>query len=92
MKRASFLVVVGLAAILAVPGVGLAQTPTTNSPTAPVTGMKPDRTTSPPELRVIKRAKEEKLRMKRTECRAKAKAEKVSLPKRPAYVKKCMSN
>ena len=77
MKRASFLVVVGLAAILAVPGVGLAQTPTTNSPTAPVTGMKPDRTTSPPELRVIKRAKEEKLRMKRTECRAKAKAEKV---------------
>ena len=92
MKRASFLVVVGLAAILAVPGVGLAQTPTTNSPTAPVTGMKPDRTTSPPELRVIKRAKEEKLRMKRTGCRAKAKAEKVSLAKRPAYVKKCMSS
>jgi len=92
MKRASFLVVAGLAAMLAVPGVGLAQTPTTNSPTAPVTGMKPDRTTSPPELRVIKRAKEEKLRMKRTECRAKAKAEKVSFRKRPAYVKKCMSN
>ena len=92
MKRASFLVVAGLVAMLAVPAVGLAQTPTTNSPTAPVTGMKPDRTTSPPELRVIKRAKEEKLRMKRTECRAQAKAEKVSLRKRPAYVKKCMSN
>ena len=92
MKRASFLVTSGLVLALAVPAVSLAQTPTTNSPTAPVTGMKPDRTTSPPEVRVIKRAKEEQLRMKRTECRAKAKAEKVSLRKRPAYVKKCMSS
>ena len=31
------------------------------------------------------------LRAKRAECRAKAKAEKVSLFKRPAYVKTCMS-
>ena len=92
MKRASILVTAGLVIALAVPAVSLAQTSTTNSPTAPVTGMKPDRTTSPPEVRVIKRAKEEKLRMKRTGCRAKAKAEKVSLAKRPAYVKKCMSS
>jgi hypothetical protein len=92
MKRASILVTSGLVIALAVPAVSLAQVPTTNSPTAPVTGMKPDRTTSPPPVRVIKRAKEERLRMKRTECRAKARAEKVSLPKRPAYVKKCMSS
>ena len=48
MKRASFLVAASLAVMLAVPAAGLAQTPTTNSPTAPVTGMKPDRTTAPP--------------------------------------------
>jgi hypothetical protein len=91
MKRASILVTAGLAMALAVPAVGLAQAPTGSGPNSAVTGMKPDRTTSPPEVRVIKRAKEEKLRKKRTECRAMAKAEKVSLPKRPAYVKKCMS-
>jgi len=91
MKRASFLVVVGLAAILAVPGVGLAQTPTTNSPTAPVTGMKPDRTTAPGGVREAMQKREAVKRQKRAECRAKAKAEKVALMKRPAYVKKCVA-
>jgi len=43
---------------------------------------------------VARRAMQEKeavQRKKRAECRAKAKAEKVSLIKRPAYVKTCMS-
>ena len=35
--------------------------------------------------------KEAVLRKKRTECRAQAKAEKVPLTKRPAYVKECVS-
>ena len=92
MKRASLLVAAGLAAMLAVPAAGMAQTPTTNSPTAPVTGMKPDRTTAPAGLREKMRSKEAVLRKKRAECRANARAEKVSLFKRPAYVKRCMKS
>ena len=92
MKRASLLVAAGLAAMLAVPAAGMAQTPTTNSPTAPVTGMKPDRTTAPAGLREKMRSKEAVLRKKRAECRANARAEKVPLFKRPAYVKRCMKS
>ena len=89
MKRASLFIVAGLAAMLAAPTVGLAQAPTSNSATAPVTGMKPDRTTAPGGLREKMMSKEAALRAKRAECRANAKAEKVPLFKRPAYVKKC---
>jgi hypothetical protein len=92
MTRASLLVAAGLAALLAVPAVGMAQTPTTNSPTAPVTGMKPDRTTAPAGLREKMRSKEAVLREKRAECRANARAEKVPLFKRPAYVKGCVKS
>jgi hypothetical protein len=92
MTRASLLVAAGLAALLAVPAVGMAQTPTTNSPTAPVTGMKPDRTTAPAGLREKMRSKEAVLREKRAECRANARAEKVPLFKRPAYVKRCVKS
>jgi hypothetical protein len=90
MKRTSLLVAAGLAAMLAVAAAGLAQTPTTNSPTAPVTGMKPDRTTAPTGVREKMQSKEAALRKKRAECRAQAKAEGVSLMKRPAYVKRCV--
>jgi hypothetical protein len=91
MKRASFLVAAGLAAILAALVASSAQTPAANSPTAPATGMKPDRTAAPKGLREAMQKKEGAKRQKRAECRAKAKAEKVSLMKRPAYVKKCMA-
>ena len=90
MKRTSLLVAAGLAAMLAVPATGLAQAPTSNSATAPVTGMKPDRTTAPNGLREKMMSKEAALRKKRAECRANARAEKVPLFKRPAYVKKCV--
>ena len=53
--------------------------------------MKPDRTTAPTGVRESMQDKEAVKRQKRAECRAKAKAEKVSLVKRPAYVKKCMA-
>jgi len=92
MKRASLLVAAGLAAMLAVPAAVMAQTPTTNSPTAPVTGMKPDRTTAPAGLGEKMRTKEAALRTQRAECRANARAEKVPLFKRPAYVKRCMKS
>ena len=92
MKRASLLVAAGLAAMLAVPATGLAQAPTSNSPTAPVTGMKPDRTTAPKGLREKMQSREAVLRQKRAECRANARAEKVPLLKRPAYVRMCVKS
>ena len=91
MKRASFLVAAGLAAVLAVPA-ALAQAPATSTQTAPVTGMKPDRTTAPRGVREKMQLRETVLRAKRADCRAKAKAEKVSLFKRPGYVKRCMKS
>ena len=90
MNRASLLVAAGLTAMLAVPLAALAQTPTSNSATAPVTGMKPDRTTAHGGLREKMMTKEAVLRAKRAECRASARAEKVPLFKRPAYVRRCV--
>jgi hypothetical protein len=90
MKRSSYLVAASLAVMLAVPAAGLAQTPTTDKPNAPVTGMKPDRTTATAATRKAMQEKEAVKRQKRAECRAKAKTEKVKLLKRPAYVKNCV--
>jgi hypothetical protein len=66
---------------------GVAQT--SPSDTAPVTGMKPDRVTGPRWLREGMAKREAVKRQRRAECRAKAKAEKVPVWKRPAYVKRC---
>jgi hypothetical protein len=89
MKRASLFVAAGLAMVLAAPVAGLAQAPNSGNPNSAVTGMKPDRTTADPAARQAMHEKEAMLRKKRADCRAKAKAEKISLVKRPAYVKKC---
>ena len=91
MKYASFLVAVSVAVMLAAPSVILAQTSTTSNSTAPVTGMKPDRTTAPVGLREAMQKREAVKRQRRADCRAKAKAEKVSLMKRPAYVNNCVA-
>ena len=91
MKNASLLIAASLAVVLAAPAAVWAQTPASNSSTAPVTGMKPDRTTAPIGIREAMKKKETVKRQKRADCRAKAKAEKVSLMKRPAYVKNCVA-
>ena len=91
MKLASYLVTISLAATLAVPQC-FAQNQTTDTDTTPVTGMKPDRVTAPRGFREAMQKREAVKRQKRAECRAKAKAEKVPLWKRPAYVKNCRSN
>ena len=91
LKCATFLVAIGVAATLAVPSKSFAQTPATSSSTAPVTGMKPDRTTAPRGLREAMQKREAVKRQKRADCRAKTKAEKVSLLKRSAYVKRCVA-
>ena len=91
MKFCSLIIAASVAVVLTAPSVVLAQSSTTNSPTAPVTGMKPDRTTAPAGMREAMQEKESVKRQKRAECRAKAKTEKVSLIKRPAYVKNCVA-
>ena len=89
MKCAPFLVAISVAMSLAVLLESYAQTRDIN--TAPVTGMKPDRTTAPLGVREAMQKRETVIRRKRADCRAKAKAEKVSLVKRPAYVKRCVT-
>jgi hypothetical protein len=82
-----FAILIAVAVALAIPAGSDVQA----QDTKPVTGMKPDRVTAPKAARKAMLEKEAALRKKRTECRAKAKAEKVSLLKRPAYVKECMA-
>src|SRR5690349_4487815 len=86
MKHALFIVAVVVAVISAAPPQSFAQP---SGDTAPVTGMKPDRVTAPRWLREGMTKREAVKRQRRAECRAKAKAEKVPLWKRPAYVKRC---
>jgi hypothetical protein len=90
MKRFPVLMAAGLISMLVVPA--LAQAPTSNSDMAPVTGMKPDRTTAPLGVREKMREKEAAARKKRADCRAQAKAEKVPLLKRVAYIKRCVKS
>src|ERR1041385_2772621 len=88
MKRTSALVLAALAAaLLWLPSEGFAQT--SSRDTAPVTGTKPDRVTAPRWLREGMQKREAVKRRQRAECRAKARAEKVPLWRRPAYVKNC---
>jgi hypothetical protein len=87
MKCAWLIAAVALA--FAVPSQGFAQTSSRDPDTAPVTGMKPDRVTAPRWLREGMAKREAVQRQRRAECRAKAKAEKVPLWKRPAYLKRC---
>jgi hypothetical protein len=89
VKCASFLIAISVAMSLAYLPESFAQT--RNTDTAPVTGIKPDRTTAPRGVREAMQKREAVIRKKRADCRAKAKAEKVSLMKRPAYVKRCVA-
>jgi hypothetical protein len=91
MKRALFAAAIvaamSVTMSLAVAPESFAQTAATD--TGPVTGMRPDRVTAPRWMREGMQKREALKRKRRAECRAKAKAEKVPLFKRPAYVKSC---
>jgi hypothetical protein len=90
MKRSTLLILVtSVAMSVAVLPKGFAQISATE--TAPVTGMKPDRTTAPLGVREAMKRREAVLRQKRADCRAKARIEKIPLARRPAYVKKCVT-
>lgn len=89
MKSVLFIVAISVATSLSFPSESFAQ----RAPDmAPVTGIKPDRTTAPLGVREAMQKREAVIRQKRADCRAKAKAEKVSLLKRPAYVKRCVAS
>ena len=86
MKPFAVLLAAVLAATVFFPTIASAQAP---SSTAPVTGMKPDRTTAPAATRKAMMAREAEKRKKRAACRAEARAKKIGLLKRPAYVREC---
>ena len=86
MRRFAIMAAISLAAVLAAPAVSSAQPA---DPTKPVTGMKPDRVTADPATRKAMMAKEAELRKKRADCRAQAKAEKIPMMKRAAWLKEC---
>ena len=88
MKGLAILIAIGLTAASIAPTVGFAQSP---SPTAPVTGIKPDRTTADPATRKAMREKALATRQKRADCRKQAREQKISLLKRRAFVKDCMA-
>jgi hypothetical protein len=90
VKCFATLIAISVIAASAVPVKSLAQSSAT-SPTAPVTGMKPDRTTADTATRKAMREREAALRQKRADCRKQARQQKVALLKRHAFVKACMS-
>ena len=90
MKRFSILIAIIVIAASAIPIFSFAQGSLPSS-TAPVTGMKPDRTTADTATRRAMQQKEAALRQKRADCRRQARQQKVSLLKRPAFVNDCMS-
>jgi hypothetical protein len=85
MTRLAILVAI---ALIAAPVPSIAQNPPS---TAPVTGMKPDRTTADAATRKAMLQKEAALRQKRSACRQQARQHKIALLKRPAFVKGCVA-
>jgi hypothetical protein len=59
------------------------------TPKGAVTGMKPDRTTADTATRKAMQAKEATLRQKRSACRKQARAKKIPIFKRHAFVRDC---
>ena len=94
MTRFTFLVMVAMVIGVMAPTVGRTQGPAPSaspSSSAPVTGMKPDRTTADPSTRQRMRQKEAELKLKRAACRKEARENHVSLLKRRSFVRDCMS-
>jgi hypothetical protein len=89
MKCAVFFVALSVVMSVAIQSESFAQT--SSMDTGPVTGIKPDRTIAPRAVREAMQRREAVIRKKRGDCRAKTKAEKVSLLRRPAYVKRCVA-
>ena len=89
MKSFAIVMILGIIAASAAPVASLAQGPVTN-PTAPVTGMKPDRTTADPSARQHMQRREAVLRQKRAACRSEAREQRISIFKRRSFMRRCM--
>jgi hypothetical protein len=87
----SFAVLIALGLIAAAAPVASRAQGQAPSPTAPVTGMKPDRTIADAATRKAMRERRNVLRQKRAACRKQARQQKIPLLKRRAFVKACMS-
>jgi hypothetical protein len=88
MKRLATLIAIGVIAASAAP-IGLFAQGL--GPTAPVTGVKPDRTIADPTVRQALRERRALLAQKRADCRKEAREQQVPLLKRRAFLKDCMS-
>jgi hypothetical protein len=87
-----FIILIMAALIVLVPVVASAQTASPPpSSTAPVTGMKPDRTTADRSTRQRMQKRETVLRQKRAACRSEAREQKISVFKRRAFLRRCMA-
>jgi len=90
MKCFAALIAISVIAASAAPVEILAQSSPPGQ-VAPVTGMKPDRTTADPATRKAMRERAAALRQKRADCRSQARQQKVPLLKRRAFIRNCMS-
>jgi hypothetical protein len=87
-----FTIMIMTALIILVPVVGSAQTASPPpASTAPVTGIRPDRTTADRATRQHMQQKETALRDKRLACRKEAREQRVSLFKRRSFLRSCMA-
>jgi hypothetical protein len=94
MNRFAFALLGTIVLGAGLPAVGFAQTsapPPGQGGTAPVTGIKPDRTTADRPTRQAMRQKQAALKLKRAECRKQAREQRVSLLKRRSFMRTCMS-
>jgi hypothetical protein len=95
MNRLAMLILTTSILGCSTPDVGHAQTPgpgpTAPGNTAPMTGIKPDRTVADPATRQKMRQKESVLRQKRAECRKEARDQKISILKRRSFIRDCMN-
>ena len=86
MKHFAMLIAICVIATPAIPAKTLAQ-----APPAPVTGIKPDRTTAEPATRKAMRERRLAQRQKLAGCRMQARQQRISLLKRRAFIKDCMA-
>ena len=91
MPRFIIMILAAVIAGILVPAAGSAQMAAPPSNTAPVTGMKPDRTTADPSMRQRMQRRETELRAKRLACQKEAREQKISLFKRRSFLRRCMA-
>jgi hypothetical protein len=90
MKFVATLIAIAVIVVSAAPGQTFAQSPGTGQ-SAPVTGLKPDRTIAPSATRKAMGERRAAAGQKRADCRKQARQQKVPLLKRRAFVKSCVS-